>query len=350
MTIIKKRIIKIFIFLLILLTLFLYTNKMFETQWHNVNNGFQKTEEYLGLPDDTADVLFLGSSGLYAGISPARLWDNTSITSYNLSVSTHNFFSRYFELKQILEERDISLLITDLSYIFNPTNPYSEKTEINYKYGFSSMKKLGNKNEYINTLETEYPDINIFEYWMPLSKHHVNWDKFQEDKFLLDNDNIILGSLHSVYIDPISYKINNSILEINEIELKYFNKLLDLAKEKNVEVLGIIPPRSITEVNKNDFLKELSNQKNIKFLDFTTENLKDEVQVNPQTDFYDVGHVNILGNRKLTDFLGEYILENYHNVRVWKESDEDYEKTKIWRDASFDYERQYKKMEDKSKK
>lgn len=231
-----KIFLEILIFLLVFSTIFLYINTLFARQWQKESNATAKMDEVLELPKKTLDVLFLGSSTVMVGVSPARLFDKTEITSYNLGNSRHNMFSRYHKFKQVLENHVPKLIIMDLTIVFTKSNPYSEDYMPYYQSGFNTMKNISSKKEYIKDLKNEYGSINELEYWFPIIKHHVNWDKFNHDKLEYNPKNGELGGILSKVIKPIEYTSNANKIEINKIEKKYLEKILTLAKEKDVEV------------------------------------------------------------------------------------------------------------------
>lgn len=345
-----KIFLEILIFLLVFSTIFLYINTLFARQWQKESNATAKMDEVLELPKKTLDVLFLGSSTVMAGVSPARLFDKTEITSYNLGNSRHNMFSRYHKFKQVLENHDPKLIIMDLTIVFSKSNPYSEDYMPYYQSGFNTMKNISSKKEYIKDLKNEYCSINELEYWFPIIKHHVNWDKFNHDNLEYNPKNGELGGILSKVIKPIEYTSNANKIEINKIEKKYLEKILTLAKEKDVEVLCITAPLGNFNKNRSDYLVKLSKEFGFKFIDFSKRDIINEIGLDHKSDFYNEGHLNVFGNRKFTDYLGNYLLDNYNDELKLNQSGEDKSKKDLWYKAIEKYNIYYNKLEEKRNK
>ena len=53
------------------------------------------------------------------------------------------------------------------------------------------------------------------------------------------------------------------------------------------------------------------NKNNIKFLDLNLKSNMDKMQFDYSEDAADTVHVNILGAKKITKFVGQYIADNY---------------------------------------
>ena len=90
--------------------------------------------------------------------------------------------------------------------------------------------------------------------------------------------------------------------------------LYDLIEELNkheVEVLFIVSPYIIETDEKENFnyIEEIITESGYTFID-ANDYIK-ETKIDYDTDFYDYAHVNIFGSDKYTDFLSNYINENY---------------------------------------
>ena len=65
-------------------------------------------------------------------------------------------------------------------------------------------------------------------------------------------------------------------------------------------------------------IKQLMDSKGVEYLDFNLENMLENINVNWDTDFYNEGHVNLIGAEKITDYIGQYIIDNYSNINWHK--------------------------------
>lgn len=119
-----------------------------------------------------------------------------------------------------------------------------------------------------------------------------------------------LGVSVAIPNDIIDY---NSVPEYNEketINMEYFRKLLDYCKENNIQVLATCLPHPASELTISicKYTQKICDQYNINYLNF----LNMEPIVNYNTDCADEhSHLNTSGARKVTDYIGKYIIENY---------------------------------------
>lgn len=70
-------------------------------------------------PDDTDEVLFLGTSHSALGISPMQIYEETGIISYNLSTSVQSLALSYHVLNEALVSQHPKLVVLDVSSFLN---------------------------------------------------------------------------------------------------------------------------------------------------------------------------------------------------------------------------------------
>jgi len=88
--------------------------------------------------------------------------------------------------------------------------------------------------------------------------------------------------------------------------LKYVDKIIDLCKEYNVELIFYRAPylSRANELRKANWFADYCQSKDILFLD-----LEEELKFDLATDFLDYHHLNDVGAKKATDYLAPYIME-----------------------------------------
>jgi hypothetical protein len=73
----------------------------------------------------TLDVVFLGTSHVYAGISNWQLWNEHGIASYNFSNSSQSLQMTYFMLEEVIRTQKPELIVIDLFGLVLPSNESS---------------------------------------------------------------------------------------------------------------------------------------------------------------------------------------------------------------------------------
>ena len=120
----------------------------------------------------------------------------------------------------------------------------------------------------------------------------------------------------------------NSEENIGPKAYKYLEKMIDLCKENNAELLLIeLPSADSWSKDLSDKTKEFAEQHNLRFIDMNL-NYK-EFGFDWKSDTADSGdHLNIYGAEKVSKYLGKIIKEEYKipdrkndtNYSSWNES------------------------------
>ena len=111
--------------------------------------------------------------------------------------------------------------------------------------------------------------------------------------------------------EPENVKTNKRT-ELLENDEKTLIELLDYLKENDLNALFVVCPYSITaeDYAKYNTMSDIVSGYGYDFLN--TNDYYDEMGIDFSTDFYNINHVNSLGARKYTDFLGNYLSQNYN--------------------------------------
>ena len=106
-----------------------------------------------------------------------------------------------------------------------------------------------------------------------------------------------------------------------EENIKYFNKITDLCADRGIQLEFFIVPAC--EYVSSELSDELRNIRR----DTTVTNFNDyfdEIGLDLENDFFDKRHVNFKGATKFSDYLSEYIEDNYelsgkeHDADLWQ--------------------------------
>ena len=119
------------------------------------------------------------------------------------------------------------------------------------------------------------------------------------------------------------------------INVKYLRKIIEYCRENNIEVLIMYAPFPARneDIATSKYVQTLCNEYNVNYINFLNMNVVDY-----NIDCYDRNsHLNVSGARKVTDYLGHYIMENYDildqrenkNYSFWNEDYNHYIDMKI---------------------
>ena len=179
-----------------------------------INSGYPGTSSMLGfydLPEDSLDVLILGSSHAITGVDTQKLYDDHGYKSYTLGCSEQNIAVSYFYLKEALKTQHPKAVILETLMAF----PFRDD-KILYSSAASSEKALNYMKPGMNRLRAVYEISKYDSELDPLGmilhflQYHERWDNLSEKDILIFDDYAYL-TLHG-YNVKYEYDKNDTLL------------------------------------------------------------------------------------------------------------------------------------------
>ena len=275
----KKKVLRFCLFFFILIVLIEVVSFIFIPNKDNLLQfGYYNKSKYsiLSEPNDTIDVIFLGDSLTYNGISPMYIWKNYGYTSYDcaLPATTMDDLYKYSEL--IIESQHPNLVIFESDPLFR--NPHNIRK---YKFKIKDSKKV-----------------------FPVFIFHNNWKQLTKSEWVEP----FKGFKYSSRVDgpketPILKKSKKK-KEIYEENLEYFDKIVKLFKDNNIEIIIAELPNVAYGKKKHNAIKALAEDYDLELLTIEA----DDFGLDWFKDTKDKGvHMNYNGALKLSDYMGKYI-------------------------------------------
>jgi len=273
-----------------------------------------KTNGFYNETENRFHVMGFGSSHMYCTVNPVALWEKAGIPSYLLTSQQQPPCVTYYYIKEALKTQSPKVVLLE-TYMFTlpPPATYDEGV---YHDATDFLKQSKNRRDLINELVPKEDRINFH---LPFLKYHTRWEELGETDFdptYLDKRDWLKGYIFLKDAQPIS--VDSSIansevrIPIPEENLEYLNKIVELSKEYNFKLLFIAAPYNVSKEEHGVFnsISDFSAQNGIDFIDFNK--LFNELHFDTQTDFYDNGHTNAYGSEKATNYLAEYLKNNYN--------------------------------------
>ena len=292
---------------------------------------------------NTVEVAFLGTSTALSGISPDELYDLYGISAYNSACGSQPTFSSYYLLEEYLRLQGESLKVV----VFDPSRLVLDKTPKNrtrftIERIIKDMEFSPVKLRCIIDAAQTYSDPWFYGVLVPAIKYHSRWSKLTED----DHDYFFHGyegqdtTARGQYIRYLGLKSVKKPIETPseenktitaskdfedeylekqwpEFEFEYVERIVDLCKEKNIDLVFIQTPRSGWADEMHDSIQMLADRYGIPFIDYCTPEMLETTGIEYEIDLVDHRHPNIHGARKLSEHLGEFLMQNYdlHDYR-----------------------------------
>lgn len=275
-------------------------------------DGYEQMQAFYKQKENTVDVLFLGSSKVFCQIDTGILWDQHGMSAFDLGGAEAPPWNSYFYLKEALKTQNPKVIIYDASIIGfrNEVMFTPESWTIINNYG---MKWNENR---INQLLVNTDGKKQFKSLLfPLNTMHSRY------KELVTNDfNDFKNSINFKGFDyrnttvPFETPDMTNVLEfdpIGEKHEKYLKMIIDLARENNIPIVVMISPYVVSEQEERYFntVGLICKENNVEFFDFNR--MYDAIGLDFATDMAEDIHVNLSGSKKFTEYLGNYIKNNY---------------------------------------
>lgn len=281
-----------------------------------------KYEAFFSQKEDF-DVLFMGSSHVVNAVFPMELWNDYGIVSYNMGGHANQLATTYWVMENALDHTTPKLMVIDGMHLnFNIKTGYDfSNIHISFDaFPFSATKmaairdllddeEMDKKIEEGETVGTELrTELGIL--W-DYSVYHSRWSELRGDDFSSDTSKekgaesrIAVGKPREIVEIP-----SDSVLEEETLGIQYMRKMIEECQERGIAVLLVylpFPPQEQDFKNANR-MYQIAEEYGINYINFLDMDIVDY-----STDCYDEGsHLNPSGARKVTDYLGRYIMDNY---------------------------------------
>lgn len=314
---------KFTIFLVITASLIGLINNLFIAKYM-YDQAEPHTETYSGfyqMDKNTIDVLVLGTSHAASGFNPQDFYDAEQLRTYNLSSSAQPVWASYYWLKEALKYQKPSVVIFECNYLFSDymSEGANRKTLDNMRLGKEKYDAV------MTAVETDkQTNESALSYFLPYIRYHSRWKKLNEKDFMLghvERPSVLKGfwfypniSNYKEFKPLVSENVVANQEEFEDISFKYFEKLVRLCEDKNIQLIITKTPCHLFSMEMHNAVQAYANEMQLPFYDFNMDNLYNETGFNYELDTNDAGlnnaHANPSGARKLSVFLAKEILKN----------------------------------------
>ena len=247
------------------------------------------------------DTIIIGSSHALRSMKPTIINEKLNISSYNLSSPLMSMYGRYSLLKKEINRNPVKTVYLELS--FNAL--MLDKENLGYE---GDLYVLG---RFDNIFERG----NFFIYGFSCDEYKdVYADTITRTKHSLTEKSVItqyetLGYVpdsretfpHTIEITKEAFNRYEFDTKIRQESLTYFNKIIELCKEKDIRVVVLVTP--ITEqiiVGYSNFDKvfsqyiKLAKNYNLEYYDFNLDKKRNSLY-DEETSFHDIHHMSDSG-------------------------------------------------------
>ncbi len=270
------------------------------------------------------DAMYFGTSHVINGFLPQELWEEYGITSYNFGGNGMNLPATYWLIKNVLDYTKPKLIFIDCSKL---SSDIMSNTTIQQAHGIWDAFPL-TKNKWLAIEDIFEPEERL-EFLWKLSIYHNRWNELTKEDF-----NVTYSVNHGA-IPYFTVAVPKKFVPISDEDKSdentngviYLRKAIELCQSQGIEVvLTYLPfPASSTKQREANLAADIAEEYGIPYLNF----LKMENIVNFHTDLKDADHLNFSGACKITSYLGQYLVDNFHfsshkGDKAYEQWDKDY--------------------------
>ena len=275
-------------------------------------DGYTQIQSLYKQKKNTVDALFLGSSKVYCQIDTGVLWDDFGISGFDLGGAEAPTWNSYYYMKEALKTQKPKVIMYDASIIaYRQDVLYQpEVWAVTNNYGMH-----WNMNR-IQQLRANTENFKEFKRLLfPLGIMHSRYKELTQNDFNDENNSINYKGFDYrnttvEYETPDVSGMTEQFVFDEKHEI-YLRKMIELARENDIPFIVMVTPYVVTpgEQGYFNYLEEVCKQEGVTYIDFNK--MYDELQLDFKRDMAENIHVNFSGSKKLTDYLGNYIVSNY---------------------------------------
>jgi hypothetical protein len=268
-------------------------------------------------PENSIDVLYVGSSPLLRGVSPMAMWNEHGFTGYVRASALQAPAVSYGLLAESLEYQSPELVVLLCDNIFNDYD-YVER-EGDLRRGLDGMKMSKYKFDIIREVTAADERQSLLSYVFPLMRYHDRWkeiDLVEDEPTPLMEHSFKKGNVYLRDIAPQVYPENfmeptGAEYAFDDSAKGYIEKSIALCKEKDIPVLLLHLPKMSWSYEQSMMMQTFADTNGVAYLDLDRWEYRSQLGLDPSVDYYDQGHMNLTGVLKLSDWLGDWLDAQY---------------------------------------
>lgn len=275
-------------------------------------DGINPMDHFYDLPEDTVDVLLLGSSHMGMNVDPSLLWDLRGIASYSCWGSMQQPWNTYYYLKECLKYQQPKLVVMDVYGVtFDGDYPGYDNIVKNTQGLRFSRDKIEN---ILVSAPEEYRSALLLG--LPCSHYRYGEISAADFKNFFWNRETGIQSLNLSGLTEQAFQIMDVSAMTEPIPLAekcetYFRKILELCQQEDIPILLVASPYYLHEQEQGRFnrIGQIAETYGVTFLNFN-ENYQ-QLSIDPGRDFCDLAHMMPSGVDKYDSYLADYIVQHY---------------------------------------
>jgi len=265
------------------------------------------------------DVLFVGDSHMYNSIFPMELWQDYGIASYNISCYGNTVPVSYWNLMNALDYASPKLVVVGIKDVDKTYKVSGSSADVHTALDafpltptkVRSIEDLMDDPYAMDDEGNAYTDLR-WEYYFKLAKYHARWSDLGSSDFSV-NANVQKGGGMKINVaEPSEHDLVDEWETLPEDGwgFVYLRKIVEECQQRGIDVLltHLAYPADTDDQMAAHTVIGIAQEYGVDYIDFVSMDCVADYYV----DCFDKdSHINPSGARKVTDFMGRYIMTHY---------------------------------------
>ena len=300
-------------------------------------------------PKDTLDVVIIGSSDVYTGFSAALAYKDYGIKTYPYSISGETCLMWETMVKDILKNQTPQIILIE-TYGAGYSDKHLKDT-VPEVFKLLDTMPLSVEKFKISAKMAELTDkSDALSYFLPLIKYHSRYGNYYRNlskrTFLHRKDTTPLKGVHnrSAVFEAEKLIDLSEVDEVNELSKMSdtaVREFIDYCKSVDTKIVFVKFPMLAKEEGsfmykkhcRSNMVGQIAQENGFDFINL--QKYSKEMGLEELKDFYDFGHANVYGQKKITKQLCDILRDEYG---VTPNNCCDTENDKEWQSAAELYE------------
>lgn len=263
--------------------------------------------EFLCEPEDSIDVLFLGSSYAYCDWNPGVMYAESGLTGYVMGGSEQVPAITYWYLKEALKTQSPSVVVMEATSLF--FDRYQNYTQINLGYMPWGMNRV---NAILECAEPEkklglFFDLYFYhDRWKELTAGDIKKAVAPARADQLKGHTAVDQIFEQTEGGPFLSEMRQSE-EVYQQNIADFARIARLCADHDIDLIVTINPtysQYVPEVY-DRLEQDVLVTRNVRFVNWS--NSFGEMGLDPTVHLYDGGHLNMEGAKIFSAYTGQYL-------------------------------------------
>ena len=206
-------------------------------------------EEYYALPDDTLDVLIVGSSKVNHTFNPVVINNALELDAYSLSAHGIGMDESYYALREAFKTQSPKIVALELYSAKPVTENSNDRAPLHRVY--DAMRLSPNKTD---AILSKVPLKESLEYFIPFTINHSRWKDLSFQDFLLFGEKASYTRFLGYYIveynvapseftiPPQDYMDDTTKIMPDSGTMQTLERITDLCKENGAQLVYVVSP------------------------------------------------------------------------------------------------------------